>query len=205
MAKTQDATSDQEREEGARRIIRDVLRVGQADAADEVRREAGARNRALEYVAAKYPDHAADVAKLFEDTRDPMAYQQCAEWLERALPSSPQRDFILRVLRVLEPASVIRPRDIAIRNAVDAAMEIYGFKKSRNPAQRYKDDGGHSACSLVAEELGKLGIADIGEDAVLKIYTAPLPEETISNEHLKLRAEMFTEAYLAAMAAGKED
>lgn len=188
MAKAKDGTSEKEREEGARQVIRDVLRVGLADGADEPRREARLRNSALEYMEAR--PGAADFAdRLFgAGAADPMVRWMCADWLERALPPSSRRDCILQVLRSV-PVFVPGVRNAAICNAVDAAVEMYGFKKTRNPAQQYKG-GGHSACSLVAEELGTLGIADIGEDAILKICNAPVPVETISPEHLKLRLEV---------------
>jgi len=175
MAKKQVGTPDQGKEEGARRIIRDVLRVGLADGADEPRREAVLWNRALEYLQAtreQDPDRADWADKLFkEGATDPIVRWQCADWLERVLPPSAQRDCILQVLRSV-PVLLPGARNEAIRQAVIAAVEIYGFKKTRNPAQRYKDDGSHSACSLVAEELKALGIAGISEDAVLKICNA---------------------------------
>src|SRR5262245_39931325 len=99
----------------------------------------------------------------------------CANRIERALPPSPWRDYALQVLRRPDPPS----RDALLRNgmsernhticiAVLTAVSL-GLAPTRNPAARYSG-GAHSACSLVAEELKKMGVRRCNEDAVQKIY-----------------------------------
>jgi hypothetical protein len=99
----------------------------------------------------------------------------CANRIERALPPSPWRDYALQVLRRPDPPS----RDALLRNgmsernhticfAVLTAVRL-GLAPTRNPAARYSG-GAHSACSLVAEELKKMGVRRCNEDAVQKIY-----------------------------------
>jgi hypothetical protein len=100
----------------------------------------------------------------------------CAHQLERALPPSGWRDYVLRVLRRPAPPSqkTLRRGGIEIRNRAigyAAFMAVgLGLNLTRNPARRDKD-GPHSACSLVAEELKSVGI-HLGEDAVGKICDA---------------------------------
>ena len=48
-------------------------------------------------------------------------------------------------------------------------LQNAGLAPTRNPAARYSG-GAHSACSLVAEELKKMGVRRCNEDAVQKIY-----------------------------------
>src|SRR5215831_4826501 len=99
----------------------------------------------------------------------------CANRIECALPPSPWRDYALQVLRRPDPPS----RDALLRNgmsernhtiyiAVLKAVRL-GLAPTRNPAARYSG-GEHSACSLVAEELKKMGVRRCNEDAVQKIY-----------------------------------
>src|SRR5262249_5170066 len=95
--------------------------------------------------------------------------------IERALPPSPWLDYALQVLRRPNPPS----RDALLRNGMSernhticiaVLMAVHlGLAPTRNPAARYSG-GAHSACSLVAEGLKKMGVRRCNEDAVQKIY-----------------------------------
>jgi hypothetical protein len=99
----------------------------------------------------------------------------CARQIERTLPPSRWRDYVVQDLQRHDPPGKwelhrngINVRNAAIRHAVKKAYDM-GLSPTRNTAQR--DTGGaHSACSLVAEELKGLGIC-LSEDAVQKIFS----------------------------------
>jgi hypothetical protein len=97
-----------------------------------------------------------------------------ANLLERNVPSSPWRDFILYVLRKLNPPPLPKSqrhlwRDWTISTAVGWGVEA-GLKATRGRDQRYTN-GAHSACSLVADELKRVGL-HLSEDAVEKVWRA---------------------------------
>jgi len=121
-------------------------------------------------------DRFSDVLKsdAFRD-HDYIFRAMCANRIERALPPSPWRDYALQALRRPDPPSrdaLLRhgmsERNLTIRIAVLTAVGL-GLAPTRNPAARYTG-GAHSACSLVAEELKKMGVRRCNEDAVQKIY-----------------------------------
>lgn len=123
-----------------------------------------------------------------KDGADEIVRAVCADYIERALPPSPWQDYAVRALRRPAPPSRwtlhrggINERNFAIYRAVLAA-ERAGLKISRNRAQRYTE-GAHSACSLVADELKKLGVRR-SEDAVEKIYKGQVRQEKRKNEEL---------------------
>jgi len=63
-----------------------------------------------------------------------------------------------------------RARNWTIMNAVRRGVEA-GLKATRGRDQRHIR-GAHSACSLVADELKKVGLKHMSEDAVEKIWRA---------------------------------
>jgi hypothetical protein len=94
-----------------------------------------------------------------------------ADVLERNVPPSPWRDYILFILRNSRP---VMPsgmkhfwRNWTINTAVEYGREA-GLAPTRGRHQRYTS-GAHSACSLVADELKEVGL-HISEDGVEKIW-----------------------------------
>jgi hypothetical protein len=133
--------------------------------------------------------------KTFEGEGDASPYVLCngvyrtmaANLLERNVPPSPWRDFILFILRKLNPPSLPKPqrhlwRDWTIGTAVGCGVEA-GLKATRGRDQRYTN-GAHSACSLVADELKKVGLY-LSEDAVEKIWRASVEKEWRASEKSK--------------------
>jgi hypothetical protein len=113
----------------------------------------------------------------------------CARQLERTLPPSRWRDYAVQALQRPDPPGEweldrggIKVRDRAIRHAVEKAY-AQGLFPTRNQATRDKG-GAHSACSLVAEELKRLGIR-LSEDAVEKIFRKKIRKPRRKN-NLKL-------------------
>jgi len=95
-----------------------------------------------------------------------------ANLLEHNVPPSPWRDFILFILRKLNPPSLPKSqkhlwRDGTVGIAVGCGVEA-GLRATRGRDQRYTN-GAHSACSLVADELKGAGL-HLSEDAVEKIW-----------------------------------
>ena len=94
-----------------------------------------------------------------------------AHMLERNVPPSPWRDYILIMLRntrpVLPTAEKHIWRNLTLSMAVEYGREA-GLDPTRGRHQRYTN-GAHSACSLVAEELKKVGL-HLSEDAIEKVW-----------------------------------
>jgi hypothetical protein len=95
--------------------------------------------------------------------------------VERYMPSSPERDYLVRLLQQLPPPSpeVLyrrgqHERNFTIVEAVRVGIVAGGLDVTRGKTRRF-NDGGHSVCSLVAEELEGFG-KKISEDAVEKIW-----------------------------------
>jgi hypothetical protein len=94
--------------------------------------------------------------------------------VERYMPSSPERDYLVRLLQQLpapSPEVLYRrgqhERNFTIAEAVRVGIDAGGLEVTRNKRRRGLR-GGHSVCSLVAEELGRFRIT-LSEDAVEKI------------------------------------
>jgi hypothetical protein len=95
--------------------------------------------------------------------------------IEHYMPSSVERDYLVRLLQQPPPPSpelLYRggqyERDFTIAEAVSVGIAAGGLYVTRNKARRL-NDGGHSVCSLVAEELEGFGVY-LSEDAVEKIW-----------------------------------
>src|SRR5262249_23000078 len=97
--------------------------------------------------------------------------KMAANLLERNVPPSPWRDYILFILRNLAPSLSPRRkrqlRDGVIAFLVNDGIEA-GLRATRGRDQRYKN-GAHSACSLVVDELKQFGL-NLGEEALEKIW-----------------------------------
>src|SRR5262245_23495911 len=187
MARKKNSALVNNREEKARTEVRHALRDLTTTSADAIQKE----REVCSSAAARFSEATVDVHSIdrvnvhnaldrihksdaFRD-HDYMFRAICANRIERALPPSPWRDYALLVLRRPDPPS----RDLLLRNgmsernrticiAVLTAVSL-GLAPTRNPAARYSG-GAHSACSLVAEELKKMGVRRCNEDAVQKIY-----------------------------------
>ena len=99
-----------------------------------------------------------------------------AYMLERSVPPSPWRDYILIMLRHTRP--VLRTgakhvwRNIILTLCVELGRAA-GLDPTRGRHQRYTN-GAHSTCSLVADELKAFGM-HLSEDAVEKIWRQTAP------------------------------
>jgi hypothetical protein len=185
MARKKNSALVNNREEKARTEVRHALRDLPTTSADAIKKEREFRSFAaarlsegkdLRLLTNRLLDRLFVVHKsdAFRD-HDYIYRAICANRIERALPPSPWRDYALQVLRRPDPPS----RDALLRNGMSERNHtIYfavltavglGLAPTRNPAARYSG-GAHSACSLVAEELKKMGVRRCNEDAVQKIY-----------------------------------
>jgi hypothetical protein len=185
MARKKNSAPVNNREEKARTEVRHALRDLPTTSADAIKKErewlsfAAARlseGKDFRLLTNRLVDQLFDVHKSdpFRD-HDYIHRAICANRIERALPPSPWRDYALQVLRRPDPPSrdaLLRhgmsERNHTIHIAVLTAVRL-GLAPTRNPAARYSG-GAHSACSLVAEELKKMGVRRCNEDAVQKIY-----------------------------------
>jgi hypothetical protein len=61
------------------------------------------------------------------------------------------------------------PRNVYILMAIRSVSRKFGLKPTLNPVSR--DQGRHSACSVVAEAVRRLGAKKLTESAILKIWT----------------------------------
>src|SRR5262245_4759944 len=121
--------------------------------------------------------HMLALAKTYPETVDEVLRALHASEVERHFPPSAQRDHLLRLLLCPDhPPSKhtlhrggINGRNFTIALAVYSVVKFAGLQPTRNRAQR-DNDGAHSACSLVADELKKFGFHRCGEDAVEKIW-----------------------------------
>lgn len=125
--------------------------------------------------AATKPENAPEIAPEVTLAYDEFLRRLCAQRIAQALPPSPWRDFAIIVLQRPAPPSKwfkqrngILARNAAIMWAVRIATEQFGLSLTRRGRRHSRSDR-HSACSLVAEELGRFRIS-MTEAAVEKIW-----------------------------------
>jgi hypothetical protein len=107
--------------------------------------------------------------------------------IKRYMPASVERDYLVRLLQQPPPPSPAllyrggqHERDFTIAEAVSVGIAAGGLDVTRNKARRL-NDGGHSVCSLVAEELGGFG-KKLSEDAVEKIWDKSTIKKRLSEK-----------------------
>jgi hypothetical protein len=214
MAKRKNNSVDRNREDKARFAIQEVFRTEPLTLDTAVERERQVRQNRISnlclIVAGNSPEVDAIFARANANPKlgvddifphantNPKLALECEELLRELhavevrmrFPPSPQRDHLLKLLRRPAPPSKdvlyrggIKERNFTIVKAVCLAITFAGLEPTRNRAQRDRD-GAHLACSLVAEELKKLGFRRLGEDAIEKIWA-----QSVWNELRKMVSE----------------
>jgi hypothetical protein len=164
------------KEEAARNAIRDVLQRGPLTSDEAIEFERESHNSMCQFFRERGKEF--EDYFLFENQSEEEGHRRAfaVAYIERELPASPVRDYVVHILRQSLPFSgrALRPRgyrDWAILVAVRRAERL-GLNVYRNRATR-DNRGRHSACSLVADELRKFDI-HLSEDAVEAIYRGQL-------------------------------